>query len=74
MGKEVVRVLCHYGFILRGLHRLQVDTLANNIAMIRAAVGNGFVQEATLRRSAWVQGEFVDEVILGLLAEEWRQA
>jgi RimJ/RimL family protein N-acetyltransferase len=73
MGNDVVRVLCHYGFALRGLRRLQVDTLASNAAMIRAAVTNGFVQEGTLRRSAWIHGEFVDEVILGLLADEWRR-
>jgi RimJ/RimL family protein N-acetyltransferase len=73
MGKDVVRVLCHYGFGLRGLHRLQVDTLASNTAMIRTAEANGFVREGTLRRSAWIHGEFVDEVILGLLADEWRR-
>jgi RimJ/RimL family protein N-acetyltransferase len=31
----------------------------------------GFVVEGTTRRSAWVVGDYVDEVILGLLAEEW---
>lgn len=71
LGTDVVEVLCHYGFVLRGLHRLQVDTLADNPAMIRAAQSSGFVEEGRLRRSAWVTGEFVDEVILGLLAEEW---
>jgi RimJ/RimL family protein N-acetyltransferase len=63
-------VLCHYGFAVRGLHRLQVDTLADNTAMIRAANQAGFVLEGTLRRAAWVNGEFLDEVILGLLAPE----
>jgi RimJ/RimL family protein N-acetyltransferase len=70
-GSDVVRVLCHHGFAVRGLHRLQVDTLADNAAMIAAAEKVGFVAEGTLRRSAWVDGEFVDEVILGLLAAEW---
>ena len=27
--------------------------------------------EGTLRRSAWVDGAFADEVVLGLLATEW---
>jgi len=36
--------------------------------MIRAASRAGFVHEGRLRRAAWVNGEFVDEVILGLLA------
>jgi hypothetical protein len=71
LGTDVVRVLCHYGLVVRGLHRLQVETLADNAAMIRAATQAGFVTEATLRRSAWVNGDFVDEVILGLLASEW---
>jgi RimJ/RimL family protein N-acetyltransferase len=66
-----VAALCEYGFAVRGLHRLQVDTLASNTAMIRAASRAGFVPEGTLRRAAWVNGDFADEVILGLLAAEW---
>jgi RimJ/RimL family protein N-acetyltransferase len=71
LGTDVVRVLCHYGFAIRGLHRLQAETLADNGAMIHAASRAGFVREGTLRRSAWVNGDFADEVILGLLATEW---
>jgi RimJ/RimL family protein N-acetyltransferase len=66
-------VLCHYGFDLRGLHRLQAETLVDNTAMLRSAERVGFVQEGTLRDSAWVSGEFVDQVVLGLLAIEWDQ-
>jgi RimJ/RimL family protein N-acetyltransferase len=29
------------------------------------------VHEGTLRGAGWVNGEFTDEVILGLLADEW---
>ena len=71
LGADVVVALCEYGFAVRGLHRLQVDTLAGNAAMIRAAARVGFVHEGRLRQAAWVNGEFADEVILGLLAAEW---
>ncbi|MEV1011311.1 GNAT family protein [Streptomyces sp. NPDC049881] len=71
-GSDVVAVLCHYGFVVRGLHRLQIETLADNFAMLRAAERNGFTREGVLRSSAWVMGEFLDEVLLGLLAAEWR--
>lgn len=71
LGTDVVRVLCRYGFWVRGLHRLQVDTLADNTAMIRAATRVGFVPEGRLRASAWVGGGFADEVLLGLLAADW---
>ncbi|MFJ6895097.1 GNAT family N-acetyltransferase [Streptomyces hokutonensis] len=71
LAVDIVEVLCAYGFTVRGLHRLQLETLADNTAMIRAASRAGFVQEGRLRRAAWVNGEFADEVIFGLLAEDW---
>jgi len=72
LGRDAVAVLCHYGFVVRGLNRLQIDTLADNGAMITVAERLGFRREALLRRSAWVSGAFVDEVLLGLLADEWQ--
>ena len=67
----MVLALCEYGFTVRGLHRLQVDTLASNAAMIGSATRAGFAHEGTLRGAGWLNGEFVDEVILGLLAGDW---
>ncbi|MFI5829183.1 GNAT family N-acetyltransferase [Streptomyces sp. NPDC051578] len=71
-GTDVVAVLCHYGFVVRGLQRLQIETLSDNTAMLRSAERNGFVREGVLRSSAWVMGEFMDEVLLGLLARDWK--
>ncbi|GAB2473399.1 GNAT family protein [Streptosporangium sandarakinum] len=71
-GTDVVAVLCHYGFAVRGLHRLQIETLADNAAMLRSAERNGFVREGVLRSAAWVMGEFLDEVLLGLLVQDWK--
>jgi len=71
LGADTVRLLCRYGFEVRGMHRLQVDTLADNDAMIRAATQAGFTREGTLRQAAWVTGAFADEVILGQLMSEW---
>ncbi|MER7705315.1 GNAT family protein [Kitasatospora sp. NPDC097605] len=71
-GTDAVAALCHYGFAVRGMQRLQIETLADNTPMLRAAEHNGFVREGVLRSSAWVLGEFMDQVLLGLLAEEWK--
>ncbi|MEV8097243.1 GNAT family protein [Kitasatospora sp. NPDC085879] len=71
-GTDVVAVLCHYGFVVRGLQRLQIETLSDNAGMLGSAERNGFVREGVLRSSAWVLGEFLDEVLLGLLAEDWK--
>lgn len=71
-GTDVVAVLCYYGFVVRGLHRLQIETLSDNTAMLRSAERNGFVREGVLRSSAWVMGEFLDQVVLGLLVDDWK--
>jgi RimJ/RimL family protein N-acetyltransferase len=71
LGTDVVRVLCYYGFAIRGLHRLQISTLADNHAMIAAAVRAGFRTEGTTRDAAWIDGAFADGVRLSLLFPEW---
>jgi RimJ/RimL family protein N-acetyltransferase len=71
LGGDTVRVLCHYGFAIRGLHRLQLETLPDNHAMMTAAVRAGFTREGTTRDSAWVNGRWMDDVIFGLLDTEF---
>lgn len=73
LSVDALRVMCEYGFSVRGLHRLQIDTLADNVAMVSAATRAGFTREGEFRESAWVYGGFADEVVLGLLARDWRQ-
>ena len=73
LGTDAVGVLCYYGFAIRGLNRLQIETLGDNLAMQRAATKVGFLAEGTRRRSAWVNGDFADECLLGLLASEWHR-
>lgn len=71
LGRDALAVLTDYGFRLRGLHRLQLETLDSNEAMLRAARSVGYREEGRLRGNAFVAGQFVDEVVLGLLADEW---
>ncbi|TWP33222.1 GNAT family N-acetyltransferase [Leekyejoonella antrihumi] len=71
LGTDIVTVLTDYGFRTRGLHRLQLETLTDNAAMIAAAARAGFRREGTLRQSGWVNGVFTDDAILGLLAQDW---
>ena len=71
LGMDAVRVVCRYGFALRGLHRLQLETLTDNHAMIAVAEKLGFTREGATRGSSWMNGRFMDDVIFGLLAEEF---
>jgi RimJ/RimL family protein N-acetyltransferase len=71
LGYDTVRVLCRYGFVTRGLHRLQMETLQDNHAMIAVAARLGFTREGTTRHSGWVNGAWADDAIFGLLADEF---
>ena len=67
----MVRILCRYGFRVRGLRRLHLETLSDNHAMMAVAEKLGFTREGMTRSSSWVNGRFCDDVIFGLLAEEF---
>jgi len=70
LAVDVVRTLCEYGFKIRGLHRIEIETLADNAAMRATAVRAGFREEGVRRQAAWVNGEFADGVVFGRLADE----
>jgi RimJ/RimL family protein N-acetyltransferase len=72
-GRDALEVICRYGFEIRGLERLSLETLSVNTPMQATAVACGFVEEGRLRSAAWHLGRRVDEVLYGLLADEWRQ-
>ena len=69
---ESLQLLCRYGFVVRGLNRLQLETNPVNAPMIRAAKNAGFVEEGTLRQANWSLGAFHGALVMGLLASEWR--
>lgn len=69
-GREALRLLIDYGFRLRGLHRLAIETLASNGAMRRLAEEAGFRLVGTLRENAWVDGAYADSVLYDRLAED----
>jgi len=70
LGLDTVRVLCHYGFAILGLHRLQLETATDNEAMRRTAGQAGFSLEGVQREAFWTDGRFVDDAIFGLLAAD----
>lgn len=70
LAVDTVRVLCDYGFKIRGLHRIQIETLVDNAAMRATAVRAGFAEEGVRRQAGWVNGTFLDDVTFGRLASD----
>ena len=71
-GTDIVELLCEYGFRYRNLRRLILDTLKSNAAMRAVAQKVGFTLEGTLRHHVYDGDEYADQVVYGLLREEWR--
>lgn len=70
-GRDVLRVLVDYGFRSRNLHRVHLQALASNEKGLRAYRAVGFVEEGRLREHAWVEGCYVDVVLMGILRSQW---
>ncbi|HEV8044101.1 MAG TPA: GNAT family protein [Rubrobacter sp.] len=70
-GREAVGLLLDYAFRLRNLRRVWLEVHAGNERGIRAYRSCGFVEEGRMREHVWLAGRYVDNVIMGVLREEW---
>jgi RimJ/RimL family protein N-acetyltransferase len=70
-GRDAVRVLLDYAFRIRNFRRVWLETHASNERAIRAYRACGFVEEGRMREHIWLAGRYVDNVIMGVLREEW---
>ena len=65
------RALLAIGFDHLGLHRIEAQCDARNVASARVMARLGMQHEAHLRQNELVKGEWTDEILYGMLAEEW---
>lgn len=72
LGREITRRVLQFAFDDLGLHRVDLRVLAYNERAIRCYLACGFVEEGRERESAYVDGHWHDDVIMGVLAHEVR--
>ncbi|WP_114571273.1 GNAT family N-acetyltransferase [Exiguobacterium flavidum] len=61
-----------YGFKELDLNRIEVSVATENIKSRALPERFGFTEEGKLRQAEWLHDRYVDHVVYGLLAEEWR--
>ena len=66
-------LLLDYAFRLRNLRKVWLSTNSDNERAIRAYLACGFVEEGRLRQHVWSNGQYLDEVRMGVLRDEWEQ-
>lgn len=71
-GTEAVRLLLSFAFMDLNLERVYLHVRADNGRAVRAYQKAGFAREGVLRRAAFIDGEYRDIVVMGILREEFR--
>jgi len=69
---EAVRLLVGYLFTGRGKHRITAYCDARNAASAALLERLGMRREGHLRESTWAKGEWTDDLVYGLLRDEWQ--
>jgi len=68
---EGCRGMLRVGFEQVGLHRVIGRIDARNLASARVLEKSGMRREAHFVRNEWLKGEWCDEVVYAMLADEW---
>jgi RimJ/RimL family protein N-acetyltransferase len=68
---EAVRLLAGYLLGARGKHRIHASCDARNAASAAVLERVGMRREGHLRASTWAKGEWTDDLLYGLLTDEW---
>ncbi|MCY1081488.1 GNAT family N-acetyltransferase [Archangium lansingense] len=71
-GSETTRMVLDYGFGTLNLNRIDLQVLEHNVAGIRAYEKAGFRHEGVLRQHHYVDGAYVDTLMMGILRSEWK--
>jgi RimJ/RimL family protein N-acetyltransferase len=70
-GTEVMQLLLKHAFETLNLNRLSLDVYETNPGAIRAYEKAGFVQEGRKRQGMYLDGKYVDILIMSVLRDEW---
>jgi RimJ/RimL family protein N-acetyltransferase len=70
-GSDALRVLLGFAFLELNLQRVYLQVFHFNKRAIRCYERVGFHHEGRLREARFVEGRYVDEVVMGYLREEW---
>ena len=70
---EAVEIMVDYLFLSKNIVRVQAITDVGNVASQKALEKAGFKKEGTIRKSAFIKGEWRDGCLYSILREEWKE-
>ena len=72
-GTDALQAFLSFLFDVVGLHRVWLSTYDYNARARRVYEKLGFIQEGVMRQSDWVDEQWVDSVVYGILEPEFRR-
>jgi RimJ/RimL family protein N-acetyltransferase len=72
-GTEAVKIVVDYLFLSKEIVRIQAVTDLRNFASQKILEKAGFKKEGTIRKSAFIKGEWKDGCLYSFLREEWKE-
>jgi RimJ/RimL family protein N-acetyltransferase len=70
-GTDAMRTFLRFAFDELNLHRVDLTVDADNARAIACYRKCEFVEEVRMRRARFVRGEWVDQLVMAVLREEW---
>jgi len=68
---EAVRAVLDRLFRVQGVRRVSAECDARNLPSARLLERVGFTREGLRRSHTWIKGEWTDDLLFGLLADDW---
>ncbi|MBN2076069.1 MAG: GNAT family N-acetyltransferase [Dehalococcoidales bacterium] len=72
-GTDAARLIIRYGFEQLNLHRISSFVFSFNERSIRMHFRAGFIEEGRRKESIYINGDYHDSVMFGLLRKEWQE-
>ena len=73
-GTEITQLMLKHGFETLNLNRIYLKVFSTNPRAMRAYEKAGYILEGRLRQTDFRDGQYVDDLIMSVLREEWRKA
>lgn len=72
-GTDAMKAFLRFLFNRWNMHRVEIDTWDGNERAIKSYKKCGFIEEGRLREARFVDGQYRDEILMGLLRKEFNQ-
>lgn len=72
-GTDAMNVLLKFGFDFLNLHRIGLNVFNTNPSAIHVYEKVGFKKAGELRHTDFVEGKYVNDVIMDILEDEWQE-